>query len=160
MNLKFTGNKKVVGNNISNVLFRNRNNQIVYINADEEADKNSFALEPHTTNNLSYSGICELNLFCEAEADIDIKILQELKTIQKLKVEKTPIKIDFGDIATEMIVNNVAGDTVYFNVNTNFKADTSYRVGSSQCIKISEASIAFITIASDGTSNIEILAKR
>lgn len=160
MNLKFTGHKKVIGNNISVVSFRNKSDEIVYINADEEADKNSFPLKPQSKNTLSYSGISELNLFCEAEANIDINIMQELKTIQKLKVDKTPVKIDFGGIATEITVNNVTSDTVYFNVNTNFKADTSYRVGSSQCIKISEASIAFITIASDGTSNIEILAKR
>lgn len=160
INLKFTGHKKVIGNNISVVSFRNKSDEIVYINANEEADKNSFPLKPQSTNTLSYSGIAELNLFCESEANIDINIMQELKTIQKLKVDKTPIKVDFGGIATEIIVKNVTGDSVCFNLNSSFKVDTSYSVASSEILKISEAFISFINIKSDKTSDIEIFAGR
>lgn len=160
INLKFTGHKKVIGNNISAVSFRNKCNEIIYINADEVADKNSFALEPQIKNTLSYSGISELNLFCEAKADIDINIMQELKTIQKLKVDKTPIKVNFGGITTEIIVKNITGDTVCFNLNSSFKANTSYSVASSESLKISEAFISYINIKSDSTSNIEIFAGR
>lgn len=156
----FKGHKQInFQSEICLIRFKNRGCQTVYIDSGKQADKNSFALQPYSTQTLYYPGISSINLFAENTANIDIECRQALKSAISLDVETTPIKVDFNGIANEIIIV-VSGSDILFTPNMSFNINKSYHVSDGTTFKMSDCPIAFLYVVSTAQSHVEILAGR
>lgn len=156
----FKGHKQInFQSEICLIRFKNKGYQTVYIDSGRQADKNSFALQPYSTQTLYYPGIGSINLFAENTANIDIECRQALKSVISLDVETTPIKVDFNGIANEITIV-ASGSDISFTPNMSFNTNKSYHVSDGTTFKMSDCPIAFLYVVSTAQSHVEILAGR